>query len=353
MALTNNQPTGDPLGTHRVLQPTGVLPQMAWKLDNDVSRFFSNEIVLDVEALSLDAASFRQIEASSGGDEDSIVRNITRTIASRGKQHNPVTGSGGVLMGKVKAVGASVADVAPKIGERLVSLASLTVTPLRLEKVRKVHRAAAQLEIKGQAVICQSYPYVVVPEHLPPRLALSALSVCPAPALAARLVSPGQNVLILGAAGKSGVLCAYAVRERIGREARLVGVDISEQASGELRALGLCDEVIVRDGADFLTGRELATAGNNEGDKPFDVTLSCVSAGEVEMSAILATRPGGQVCFFSSQTSFTRAVFGTQAASKQVSLCMGGGYVDGQAELVLNVLQDCPAIRNLFTERYL
>lgn len=350
MKAVETHVVGDPLGTHRVIQPSGAMPQMAWKLDNDVSRLYSNEVVLDVEALSIDAASFRQIEMSSSGDESAIVRAITRTIASRGKQHNPVTGSGGVLMGKVSAVGPAAA-AAPKIGERLVSLASLTGTPLRLDKVKKVHRAAGQLEIKGQAVIFESYPYARVPAELPPRLALAALSICAAPALATRLVSPGQNVLIFGAGGKSGVLCAYAVRERIGRDARLVGVELSEQAAVQLRALELCNEVIVGDAADSLTGRELAARVGLEA--PFDVTLSCVSAGEVEMSAILATRPGGQVCFFSSQTSFTRAVYSAQATSKDLDLRMGGGYVEGQADLALRILHECPAIRNLFTERYL
>jgi L-erythro-3,5-diaminohexanoate dehydrogenase len=172
MKAVETHVVGDPLGTHRVIQPSGAMPQMAWKLDNDVSRLYSNEVVLDVEALSIDAASFRQIEMSSSGDESAIVRAITRTIASRGKQHNPVTGSGGVLMGKVSAVGPAAA-AAPKIGERLVSLASLTGTPLRLDKVKKVHRAAGQLEIKGQAVIFESYPYARVPAELPPPVGIS------------------------------------------------------------------------------------------------------------------------------------------------------------------------------------
>lgn len=351
MVHMDNHLVGDPLGTHRVLEPQGALPQMAWRLDNDVSRVFSNEVVLDVEALSIDAASFRQMDMSAAGDERGIMRSVTRTVRSRGKQHNPVTGTGGVLMGKVLAIGVDAAEVAPTVGERIVSLASLTVTPLRLEKIRRVHRAASQLEIKGQAVMCHTYPFAVVPESMEPRLALAMWSVCAAPALVQRLTHPGQNVLIYGAGGKSGVLCAYVARQRIGKEGKLFGVDISEAAASELRALGLCDEVVVRDGSDFLSGRELSSRIGL--DKGFDVVLSCVSAGEVEMGAILATCTGGKVCFFSSQTSITRAVFGAQAACQDVALVMGGGYVEGQAQLVLNVFHECPAIRNLFAERYL
>jgi len=33
-----------PFGTHRVIEPKGVLPQPAWKVDNDMDRDIENEI---------------------------------------------------------------------------------------------------------------------------------------------------------------------------------------------------------------------------------------------------------------------------------------------------------------------
>ena len=47
---------GPPYGTHRVLEPLGVLPQPAWKIDNTMA-IFDNEILIDVSALNIDAAS--------------------------------------------------------------------------------------------------------------------------------------------------------------------------------------------------------------------------------------------------------------------------------------------------------
>ncbi|MBV8333503.1 MAG: hypothetical protein JO192_12255, partial [Candidatus Eremiobacteraeota bacterium] len=47
-----------PLGTHRVLEPAGAMPQSAWKIDNTpVAR--ANEILCDVETLNVDSASFK------------------------------------------------------------------------------------------------------------------------------------------------------------------------------------------------------------------------------------------------------------------------------------------------------
>jgi L-erythro-3,5-diaminohexanoate dehydrogenase len=61
MAYTVNT-NGDPFGAHRVIDPLGSLPQPARKLDNDMSRIWDNEILLDVDILNVDSASFTQIE---------------------------------------------------------------------------------------------------------------------------------------------------------------------------------------------------------------------------------------------------------------------------------------------------
>ena len=59
---------GNKYGTHRVIEPKGVLTQAAWKVDNDMSKVYSNEIVCDVTSLNIDSASFTQISEACGGD---------------------------------------------------------------------------------------------------------------------------------------------------------------------------------------------------------------------------------------------------------------------------------------------
>src|SRR5882672_7920502 len=98
---------GDSWGSHRVLEPEGALPQPAWRLDNDVARRFDSEIHIAVETLNIDAASFRQMDGATSGDERRIADLVVQTVAQRGKQHNPVTGSGGMLIGRVAWVGAA------------------------------------------------------------------------------------------------------------------------------------------------------------------------------------------------------------------------------------------------------
>ena len=81
---------GSPYGTHRVLEPLGVLPQGAWKIDNTME-IWDNEILIDVSALNIDAASFTQIKTEAGGDAERVADIVRAIVDQRGKHHNPVT----------------------------------------------------------------------------------------------------------------------------------------------------------------------------------------------------------------------------------------------------------------------
>ena len=93
---------GNKYGIHRVIEPQGVLTQAAYKIDNDMTKLYSNEIMCDVISLNIDSASFTQISEACGGDEKKIGEMILGIVAERGKQQNPVIGSGGL-----SAVGAA------------------------------------------------------------------------------------------------------------------------------------------------------------------------------------------------------------------------------------------------------
>ncbi|HPV55781.1 MAG TPA: L-erythro-3,5-diaminohexanoate dehydrogenase, partial [Tenuifilaceae bacterium] len=54
---------GNKYGTHRVIEPKGVLPQPANKIDNNMDEIYDNEILIDVQTLNIDSASFTDIEA--------------------------------------------------------------------------------------------------------------------------------------------------------------------------------------------------------------------------------------------------------------------------------------------------
>jgi L-erythro-3,5-diaminohexanoate dehydrogenase len=345
---------GDPWGSHRALEPKGALPQPAQRLDNDFSRLFHGEMLLAVETLNVDAASFRQMEeAAREGEtrEAAAARGVLETVRARGKQHNPVTGSGGMLLGRVLelAPGRPTGE-ALRVGDRVATLVSLSLTPLRVDRVRAVRLASAQLDVDGEAVLFASSPYARLPDDIPERVALAALDVAGAAPQVARRVEPGARVVVLGAGGKSGVLCVAEARRVGGKGARIVGVESHAPFAEELRALGLCDEVLVADARDPLATRDAVLRAT--GGQEADVVFSCVNVPDVEMSAILCTRPRGTVYFFAMSTSFTKAALGAEGVGKDVELVVGNGYADGHAEHTLSMLRTETALRALFERRY-
>ncbi len=352
----------DPYGSHRVLVPRGVMPQPAQRLDNDFRHLYTGEMLLAVDTLNVDAASFRQMEGPDGTPDDeasaAVSRRIDETVRDRGKQHNPVTGSGGMLLGRVLQLAPGRPPETLKPGDRVATLVSLALTPLRVDRIKAVHRASAQVDVEGEAVLFASGGYARVPEDMPERLALAVLDVAGAAPQVARLVRrmtgrPGggkRTVLVLGAGGKSGILCAAEARRTGGQDVRVIGVESFESAARELQGLGLCDEVVVGDARDPLGVRARVLAAN-EG-REVDLSLSCVNVPDAEMSAILPVRDGGVAYFFAMSTSFTKAALGAEGVSKDVELVIGNGYLAGHAEHTLAMVRTMPEVRALFEKRY-
>src|SRR4051812_29826975 len=90
----------DPYGIQRVIHQKGILPQQAEKIDPSLP-IAEDELLIEVESLNIDSASFHQIQEACGGDLVKIEKHVLDLVERRGKHHNPVTGSGGMLIGRV------------------------------------------------------------------------------------------------------------------------------------------------------------------------------------------------------------------------------------------------------------
>jgi L-erythro-3,5-diaminohexanoate dehydrogenase len=353
---------GDRFGTHRVVSPKGTLPQAAWQLDNDLDKRFDDEVLLEVDRLNVDSASFVQMEGEAGAAADeparaaTVARRIGEIVSQRGKQHNPVTGSGGMLLGRVLAVGPGLAGTvhtALRPGDRVATLVSLTLTPLQLEEIGAVDCARHQVAVKGRAVLFESGAWAKIPADLPEGVALAALDVAGAAPQVARLCrqlrqgAAGPVVAILGCGGKSGLLCSAAAR-RAGA-VRVVGVERSAAAAAGAHRLGACHEILVADAADAVA---LSAAVVRAAGQEVDLMVSCVNVPDAEMGAILATRDGGTIYFFSMATHFAKAALGAEGVSRDVSMLVGNGYCPGHAEATIELLRTEPTLRQIFIERF-
>ena len=239
---------GCPYGTHRVIEPKGVLPQPADVIDNTME-IYDNEVLIDVKTLNIDSASFTEIvrrvcdgkkPADIEGDAaemDKVKAKMKDIVAKAGKHKNPWTGSGGMLIGTVKEIGPEyVGDL--KVGDKIATLVSLSLTPLVIDEIHEMRPTIDQVDITGQAILFQSGIYAKLPDDMPEGLALSALDVAGAPAQAAKLVKPGDNVLVIGGGGKSGLLCLYEAKKRAGVTGKVICAAGSQKSEDRARKLG-------------------------------------------------------------------------------------------------------------------
>lgn len=337
-------------GSHRVLEPKGVLPQTAWKLDNS-PEIYDKEILINLEALNIDSASFIQLKKEYKNSEERIASAILDIVKKRGKMHNPVTNSGGMLIGKVEKIGSDlIGKIDINVGDKIATLVSLTLTPLSIRKIKKVKLDVEQVEIEGKAILFESGIYAKLPTDLPEFLSLAVLDVCGAPAQVARLAKKGDIVFVLGGGGKSGMLCLAQAKKIVGNEGLLISLSRSKESCDNVKKLNLADIILQGDATkplDIYNEFKKATKG-----KLADVSINCINVSNTEMASILCTKEHGTIYFFNMATSFSKAALGAEGIGKDIRLMIGNGYVKGAPELALNLLRKDKKLREFYIKKY-
>ncbi len=341
----------DPYGLKRVIEPVGAMPQPAWKLDNSM-RCGDDEMLIDVDILNIDAASFTQIKEAVGSDPDAVADRMREIVRTRGKHHNPVTGSGGMLIGTIAQIGPNSSKRNLVVGDRVATLVSLSLTPLAIEEINHIDLSSGQVKIAGQAILFDSGICVRMPTDLSDRVTLAVCDVCGAPAQTARIVKEGQTVAVLGAGGKSGMMVLAQARRNLGATGRLIALEYAEKSAEATRALGYADDVLVCNAQNPVeTLAVFEQVQEAHGSRLADVTINCVSVPGTELASIMITRERGLVYFFSMATSFTTAALGAEGLGKDVDMMIGNGYADGHADLALDLIRAEPALLAAFVHK--
>jgi len=334
-----------PFGLHRSLDPPGALPQAARRLDA-TPRARETEIAVSVKALSIDSASFRQLRETEASTGEPIASQIARIVRERGKMHNPVTGSGGILTGEVAEVGPRhPAAGRLRRGDRIASLVSLTLTPLHLDAIGDVHVSTERVEATGTAILFERTLFAPLPDDFSEQVALAVFDVAGAPATVIREARPGDVVLVIGT-GKAGLLCLAAARESVGRAGMVLAVEPSADAAGRARSLGVADHVFTLDARDAVAMWR-ALESSTEG-RLADLVVNVANASGTEASSVLCAKDEGAVLFFGMATSFAAVALGAEGLAKPTRLFIGNGYVPGHDAAALGLLRRHPALRDAF-----
>ena len=318
------------LGVRRALEPPGALPHSARVLDA-AAPIVPEEAELAVEALNVDATSYKVIRERCAGHPGRMADCIAAIVRERGKLQNPWTGSGGILAGRITAVRERHWEPGLRPGDRVVPLASLIAIPLELEAVGPLSPSSPQVPVRGRAVVTGRMACARVPDDLPLGVVLTALDVYPAASHARAMAKPGDHVLVLGAG-----------HEAVGETGRVTALDASKAALARMRAAQPATATVRADATDPVAA--LAALGAQDLPRA-DLTLVCTSAGGCEGTAILATDEAGAVLFFSTATSFPAAALGADSVSSTTRLIIPNGYTEDRGNYALDLLRRDPALR--------
>jgi L-erythro-3,5-diaminohexanoate dehydrogenase len=313
-----------------------VLPQAAQRLDASLP-CQATELEIAVEQIYIDSSSFRQMRSAHHDDASAMREALLALVNARGKLHNPVTNSGGMLTGTVRKAGTGY-PAAPAPGTRIASLVSLTLTPLHLGFLGEVDLRTSAIAARGAAFLFETGIWMELPTDIPQQAALAAFDVAGAPARVRVRTRTGSRVLIIGA-GHSGVLSAVAAAEAGAAEVLVADVDAARLAGLEQLNLRTI-RPLQGDARNAVAFAELVGA-------PADLTVSCVNVPGIETACILSTRRDGHILFFSMTTDFTRAALGAEGVGSAATLEIGNGFLQGHAAYAVDLLRRYPVLCGL------
>ena len=335
-------------GNHRCLDSIHSFPDSTWKLDN-TPNIYENEILIDVFLLNIDLDSFMQIYVECDGNKNKMSEKIIEIVNMRGKLHNPITGTGGILCGTVIKIGKQyINKYKLQEGDKIISLASLTLTPLFIEKIIDIDCHSCQIKIQGKAILFPNSPLIKLTNSLPLKLIMAVLDEAGAPIQSFNLSKPGDNILIMGAFSKIGLMCAYAARKKIGNNGRIVGISNSKEHEFFNRCLdNIFDDIYYYDALKPLESYEEITKKESQ----FNLTLNCVNYFGTEMLSLLCTKEGGTIYLASLASNYKTICLSAEGIAKDVNIIAYKGYTMGHADFTIKLLEENNDLINLLNER--
>ena len=340
---------GNPYGSHRVISPKGLLPQAADKVDND-PEIYDNEILIDVIALQPTATAFGRIKSECGGDVGKIKAEIMKIVEDRGKFQDPVSKSGGILIGKIKEIGKDLqGKTNAEVGDKIATLVSLSLTPLKIYEITRIDTDTEQVYCRADAILFETGIYTKLPEDLGEQLSLAMMDVAGAPAQVAVHAKPGDVVVVEGA-GKAGLLCLAEAKRRVAPTGTVVCMEYSAEQCRIVKKLGIADVVINANGQKPLESYDKYMKAMK--GRLADFSVNTVSVPNTELSIIMVTKDEGMIYFFSMSTDFVKASLGAEGIKKCVPMLIGNGYYPGHAEIAFDIVRQNQKVRKYFEDRY-
>ena len=327
-------------GIKRVVEPKEVLPISAWKIDSS-REIYPDELRLSIKRIHIESASFRQICVESGNDEERIKERIRDIVIKRGKLHNPITDTGGLVFGCIEEIGKEYTNTQGlRVGEDVICNASLAAVPLHLERITKIHFGLCQIEAEGYAIINESLSLIKKPDDILTSLLLYTLDESGTLYSVYKSAKGMNRCLVVGNSLFTNLLFGLAIRRAAGKDAEIVclfdnNTDLGAKSSA-LRVLmektfSTVHYVNIVKPVECLSNLDIGL---------FDLSVNCADMAGAETINILSTKNDGIIYFANMINNYNIALYITEVIKRHIDIRCGEGYEPNYAAFDIGLLRD-------------
>lgn len=328
-------------GLERVILPPQVFPASAWKLDNS-RELKSGELRLNVRRIHIEGTSFRQICQEAGYDEDSIKAKIKDIVSKRGKMHNPVTDTGGLLCGIIEEIAPDYDNTKGfKVGDAVICNTSLAGTPLYIDKINSIDSVYPQIEADGYAIILPGVPVVRLPENLPLDLLLFTFNESGTIYTVGREAVGKKRFAVVGNNPMMNLLFGYTIKKSAGKDAEIYCL-LDEKTEQQLEG-GRIEELqseVFKEVTYHNLLRPVECLRNFREYPQMDMTVNCADIPGAETINVIATKSGGTVIFANFISNYNIALYITEAISRDIDIRCADGYLERYDEFDFEIVRE-------------
>lgn len=315
-------------GIKRVLEPQHVLPTSAWRLDNS-RNIYPDELRVSIKRIHLEGTGFKQICTEVNDNEKKIKQQIIDIVIRRGKLHNPVTDTGGLVMGVIEEIGSEYHNPQGlKVGDKIICNVSVASVPMYIEDITSLNKAFNQVEATGYAIVHDLIPLVKIPEELPLDLMMFTFDQSGTLYRLHQLIGDSKKFLVVGNSMLTNLLYGYVIRREAGPDAEIICL-FDKRTSMRMVGKGI-DELIekVFNEVHFINIlRPMECMRQLNAESLFDFSINCAEIPGAETINILATKPEGTVLFANLINNLNIALYITESMSKPLCVRCAEGYL--------------------------
>ena len=315
-------------GIKRVLEPQHVLPTSAWRLDNS-RNIYPDELRVSIKRIHLEGTGFKQICTEVNDNEKKIKQQIIDIVIRRGKLHNPVTDTGGLVMGVIEEIGSEYHNPQGlKVGDKIICNVSVASVPMYIEDITSLNKAFNQVEATGYAIVHDLIPLVKIPEELPLDLMMFTFDQSGTLYRLHQLIGDSKKFLVVGNSMLTNLLYGYVIRREAGPDAEIVCL-FDKRTSMRMVGKGIDEliEKVFNEVHFIIVLRPMECMRQLNAESLFDFSINCAEIPGAETINILATKPEGTVLFANLINNLNIALYITESMSKPLCVRCAEGYL--------------------------